>query len=444
MQTSVVIDACRKDANMKTTALFPMLLAIVCCLLLAQEARAQAMTGYTSIDYYEDTNTVDAYSETDLDSDLVDDYSAKVSLTVVDQSSNIIANGSMVDTSYQGNAYVELLFSGTPDSTYTATGAHKVVANLWGYDGCYYRSCIFYWDNFNFTSFESQGIYQPWYYYFLSPGFQQFGRRSPVIAPGTTYDEDSVATPGSLTVTMSGAQSIKDGGTASFSVTASGDTPTNYQWTYRAPSGSGNSPSVTFNPTGVSNTATDGHWFANPNTACGASFDALYTIKCTVTFSNGKKKSAQTTLTVNAYWNPAGTTDVPTFTGYPTIAFDSSQNLYVVTGSGNVTRNLPTPTIYVPTSSQFHNKTVIHENKHVQQYDTGMCSDLYTVSGLMSVLSPLSDPTYNGLVAKINSATLSFYANQNSTLSGRKPAMETEAHGVSDPVDPKYLYQVCP
>jgi hypothetical protein len=38
------------------------------------EATAQTVTGYTSIDYYEDTNTVDAYSETDEDYDVESAY----------------------------------------------------------------------------------------------------------------------------------------------------------------------------------------------------------------------------------------------------------------------------------------------------------------------------------------------------------------------------------
>lgn len=190
---------------MKTSVVFSTLLVIGCCLLFSQEANASGVYGYTSIDYDEASNTVDAYSETDLDGDLVYEYSAKITLTVTDQSANIIGSDSMVDTSTQGYAYVELTFSGVPDSTYTAVGAHKAVANLWSYDdGCVHRSCsILYWDDFNFSTFESDGIYQPWYYYFLSPFYNSFARHSPVITVGTTYDYDYVSTPGAPTLKIS-------------------------------------------------------------------------------------------------------------------------------------------------------------------------------------------------------------------------------------------------
>lgn len=49
-----------------------------------RDAKAQTATGYTSIDYDENTNIVDAYSETDEDYDVNSAYGAFVKLSVTD------------------------------------------------------------------------------------------------------------------------------------------------------------------------------------------------------------------------------------------------------------------------------------------------------------------------------------------------------------------------
>jgi hypothetical protein len=246
-------------------------------------------------------------------------------------------------------------------------------------------------------------------------------------------------------VTISGAQSIKDGETASFSVTVQGGGATGYLWTYSAPSGAGNAPNVTFSPSsGSSSVTTNGRWFASPNSECGAAFDAKYTIKCEVTFPNNKKKPVTTTLTVSALFHSsgnAGETVNPKIGGYPAYGFNTSRNLWVVTGTGTMSRQAPVVTIYPLSTSQFYQKTVAHENKHVDQYMTGMMSDLFTVSSLFTQLSPLTDVSQQGLITKINNTTVSWYNSEGAKWTTRQRASEQEAHGVSDPIIPKYLYQ---
>jgi hypothetical protein len=170
----------------------------------------------------------------------------------------------------------------------------------------------------------------------------------------------------------------------------------------------------------------------------------VYNIIGTVTFSAGVTASAQTTLTVNAFWAPAGTTPPPTISGGPTIGFDTVRQLWVVVNSGTITRGTPVPTINVPINSQFYNKTVVHENRHVQQYVSGMNSDLFLVSSLMAVLSPLTDPTQAGLNAQIETAFNNWYNGQSAWITVRRSALESDAHAVSDPVSPMYAYQLCP
>jgi hypothetical protein len=97
------------------------------------------------------------------------------------------------------------VYGTTPGSTYTATGFHKAIADLWDYQPSYPYQ-IFYYDNYNFTSFQNQGIYAPWYYYFLSPGFQEIRRNSAPIPLGVSYDSDSVGTPPSPEILLVNAK----------------------------------------------------------------------------------------------------------------------------------------------------------------------------------------------------------------------------------------------
>jgi hypothetical protein len=249
---------------------------------------------------------------------------------------------------------------------------------------------------------------------------------------------------------ISGAQTIKDGDSATFNVTVAGGNPTGYFWSFKAPSGAVNSPSVTFSDPTQPSTAAQGHWYALPDSECAPSADStdsywnsVYTIVCTVTFADQHQQKAQTTLTVNAYWNPAGATGTPNISGGPTIGHDTSKNLWVVIDAGTLVRNLPKPQIYVPTSSQFYEKVVAHENKHLEQWKTGMLSDLYSISSLMEVLSPLTDSTQEGLAKKLGVASLEWVQKQDREFQRRLRAAEKEAHQVSDPIAPRYCYQYC-
>src|SRR5215471_3850955 len=249
---------------------------------------------------------------------------------------------------------------------------------------------------------------------------------------------------------ISSAKTIKDGDSASFTVTVTGGTATGYQWSFKAPSGAVNSPNVTFSSLTEPSTVAQGHWYALPDSACAPSPDStdpywnsVYTIVCTVTFADKQQQKAQTTLTVNAYWNPAGATGTPSITGGPTIGHDASRNLWVVVDAGTLARNLPTPTIYVPSSSQFYEKVVAHENKHVQQWKSGMLSDLYTISSLMAILNPITDSTQEGLSKKLGIASVAWIQQQDREFQRRLQAAEKEAHQVSDPIAPRYCYQYC-
>ena len=431
--------------NSRTLALFAI---IACCVFLASiRTNAQSVTGFTDLSYDDLTNTVIAYSETDTDYDVGGDYTAYVNLVVRDDNLNVVASGTRMDGEGLGYASVTLQFAGSPDTTYIGTGTHRVNAFFyyedWNYDYYPYRRVLYYYDNWYFGFFGGLGIDYPWYYYFPSPGYGFRTRPSSLIFLGTTRSFDSASTPG-VSIEITPSQTVKDGATASLSVKVTGDTPSAYKWGYSSPRGAANSPQVSFSAdTSASTDVTAAHWFANPNSPCGASFDAPYTISCVITLSNGKKKTAKTTLTVNAFWSPAGDTSNPTITGGPTIAFNTASNLWVVVSSGNLARGTPSATIFIPSSSQFYNKTLTHENRHVTQWSSGMLSDLLLVSSLMTQLSPLTDATQAGLITKINNASTSWFNGQETIYNSRLRAAEKDAYDVSDQIAPQYLYQNC-
>src|SRR2546421_3935831 len=169
---------------MRVSAFTATLISVALFLFLAQETKAQAITGLTLIDYDEASNTVDAYSETDLDYNVAYDYDAYVLLQVWDQNGALIRSQSARDTYQSGSISVEFLFQGTPDAIYTAKGTHKAYAAFYDYDYVYPYQ-IFYYDDWYFGYFEGQGIYVPWYYYFYRNAFQQVTRRNRYINLGT-------------------------------------------------------------------------------------------------------------------------------------------------------------------------------------------------------------------------------------------------------------------
>lgn len=192
---------------MKRSPLSAALLAVLCCLIFAPGATAQSVDGYTSIEYDEFTNTVVAYSETTVDYDLMYDYQAYVTLSVVDSNLTPIGSRSARDSFDNGFISVTLEFSAAPDTIYTAKGTHRAYAQLYNYDYDYgyypYRQYYYYYDYWWYGFYEGQGIYTPWYYRFFHNGFREVSRRSRLIPIGTTHDSASVTVAGQKPTSLS-------------------------------------------------------------------------------------------------------------------------------------------------------------------------------------------------------------------------------------------------
>jgi|GEM_PF-2322661 len=177
---------------------FPLIVCtlLFCVAIFSARAQAQTSSGYTTIDYDEDTGIVDAYSETDEDYEVMGAYGAWVALNVMDQNSSVLGYETDSDDGTVGLASVEIQFTGNADYTYTAHGLHKALAEQWDYDYSYWPHVTTVWyDYANFSHFANEGIQVPVFYAFQGPGPEATRGSQPIIL-GTTYDEASVATAG--------------------------------------------------------------------------------------------------------------------------------------------------------------------------------------------------------------------------------------------------------
>lgn len=245
------------------------------------------------------------------------------------------------------------------------------------------------------------------------------------------------------TVIINVPPTAQDGATVTFSVTTQGGTPTAYLWSFSSPGGAGNNPQVNFTNSTATTTMAQAHWFANPDTACG-SFDSRYTIKIRVSFQGRSPITKEAPFTVSVGSNWGGKVDAPSTlapAGTLALAFDNERGLWTVVGRGSLQR-VPSPIeMRTPQASQFYNKTLRHEEVHVEQYATGIWSDLYQIDNVMPRLFQLTDPNKQVLEQKIFQAVQTWRGEQDQILEQRLRQGEREAYAVSDPIAPRYLFQ---
>jgi len=253
-------------------------------------------------------------------------------------------------------------------------------------------------------------------------------------------------------VTINVPATAKDGDTVTFSVTTEKGTPTGYLWSFEAPSGAGNNPQVNFTAPTAATTQAKAHWFANPNSDCATTppdlsethpyYNSRYKIKVKVTFQGGKEITKGSDFTVNAWWDPAGSVATATITGGYVVSLDSNRNVYYMS-SDTFQRNVNSAVINVPATSQFYNKTLKHEQKHEEQWKTGIFKDVFSLTSLRAAVSNITDTTYAGAVQKINTAYLTWDTQQAQDYKNLRDAAEIEAYAISDLLAPQYAYQRC-
>lgn len=408
--------------------------------LITASSAAQGIGSLTTIEYDEATNTVTAYSQTVLDYDLVGEYKAQVHLTVRNSAGVIVAYDSWLSP-VTGFASIRLSFAGEPGTTYTAVGDHGTHLNQWDYAQAFPHH-IEYFDNWYFSSFSSEGIYQPTGYYFQSPGYYQFRQVSEIVHLGSSFA--SVSTP-EPRVTINVPSPVVDGSTANFSVTVQGGTPTGYQWSFTAPTGSGNNPLVDFSTPTATNTTAPAHWFANPNDACLTSDKSTYKVEVTVSFSDRSPISKDKSFEVTVPTTGGRVRANPLPSASVTIAQNASTGMWVVTGISNYAANANNlKTMFLPTTSQFFNKIDTHEEVHMQQWgSTGLFGQYFQQNLFFDRIRNFTDSTQAGLSAQISSEITRFTNDGVTSANSRCNQAEIDAYAISDPLAPMFVYQRC-
>ncbi|MBA2378099.1 MAG: hypothetical protein H0V76_00825 [Blastocatellia bacterium] len=258
-------------------------------------------------------------------------------------------------------------------------------------------------------------------------------------------------------VTINVPATAKDGDTVTFSATTQGGTPTAYEWTYSIDSGStGNNPIVEFASPASATTTAKAHWYARPNAECASAppaasvahpyYNSKYKIKVKVFFEGGAEKLKDANFIVNAWWHPAGRVLEPVLTG-SIMATENPAGHWTATGH-SLTRVTQPATILIPSTSQFYDKIVAHEDVHVPQYHTGnLLGNYFTVDGFWTYLQSLnlSSSTQAGLMTQVEVAQNNYYLSQAAAMiaSGDLATAEIAAYNVSDPRTPMFAYQRC-
>lgn len=246
-----------------------------------------------------------------------------------------------------------------------------------------------------------------------------------------------------LEISISGEQYVYDGDAGYFDVWPQLGTPTWYQWSFSYTFPAGNNPYVTFDNPDDTPTLTDAHWYAYPNEECSAGWMSVYTITATVGFGN-LQASQDTGLWVEVPWW-GGVTYAPVVRGNPD--WGLVNGTWKVTSVSNpFMRDAPATYIDIPSSSQFYNKAAQHENVHVGQWGPGgifTIAHVYDVQDLWDQVRGLTDNTEAGLITKIALAELVWEAQSENLFNAVVYDAEIEAYGVSDYVNPRYIYQNC-
>jgi hypothetical protein len=283
-----------------------------------------------------------------------------------------------------------------------------------------------------------------------------FGPQTPVMDCPACSEDD--ATPeGECTVppkndfTLNG-ELISDGDSGSLQAVVSSGTASSYKWTFSAPQGAGNNPNVNFGTPTAAQTSTDGHWFALPNVSCPPADQpgaparvAPYTITATVSFSSGVNTPVvhAAVLSVDFIWVTTARTGQASITGVPAMAPDNN-GVWHMTGTGTMTRVLPVPQILVTPTSQFYNKTVQHEQVHVNQWNPGgLVGDLYIVADLFGQVSGFTSTSQTDLLNQYAAALSNYENTEVNIFNSRRTALEHQAYVVSDPISPQYMIQNC-
>jgi len=224
---------------------------------------------------------------------------------------------------------------------------------------------------------------------------------------------------------------------------------TDYEWTWSAPTDAANNPQLTFSFADINDESAayipTVHWFAYPPDPCECELFSIYDINCEVSVDDTKcSDPTPEHLMVNVP-NPAGETWlIPLFQGLPSMAYDSSTNLWKVTGPGNLIIRSIDYEVYVHPLSQFYEKVYLHEQEHVDQFTNGHDGHQYfSLDEFYLLIQNLTAQSAPELISKIGQAYSAYYIAEMTEIELLEKCSEYRAYEVSDPIHPQYLLQNC-
>ena len=269
-------------------------------------------------------------------------------------------------------------------------------------------------------------------------------------------------------------KTVNDGERVEFQVLGAWDA-TSFAWYSRYPRKAGNEPGVEFSPDYLYWTAIErAKWFAWPNRACGpenlvARRSSEYEIFCDLTFPGLRPFTATATLTVTVpveWTKEAGGV-------IPAVEIDYGETEYVteIDELGNTIWKIKPETLKatrtlrqefnIPNSSYFYDKMRRHEDRHVEQFNSGgIAADLYNVPATLWNYSlvkrpdnPLEDDgislkfaqgTSKGLLRLSMGVRLQRFRDEEDVrLEKRRAELERDAYMISDGIPPQYIFQRC-
>ncbi len=393
---------------------------------------ALSQVAWTDADCYYNGTVVNGYASVSVGYEMGYYYDTSIALVMYDPYNNIVA----AETNYT-NGYSHA----HDDVDYTANTPGIYTIRIYVDVQIYYSDYCGWIDYWGFSHVYQEPV-TAWDYYELQGSDPEYCWTYCCMGLLELISE-TIKPPD---VVIGGPQSKNDGDNAPFHVTVESGTftVTGYTWAFDYSSAAGNNPEVSFSPQGQTNTSASCKWFASPNEQCTPPRSSTYTIGCTVTFQGIDPICKTTTLTVSLPWNDLGGTIAACSLSTWNQTTDG-QGLLHFAGIASFSRTINT-VINPPTSSQWRNKAVAHENVHRSQYQGGILASLYTSASLEVALYTLPGySTQAALTQAIQGKMSEWVAGQNAIVNGMLwTAVEPPAFQISDGYNPKFIWQwVC-
>ena len=298
----------------------------------------------------------------------------------------------------------------------------------------------------------------------------------------TGTDNEKVEASDTLTVTVISMASkvVEDGKNVDFEVLGppsvlDADTTTfSWDWDYQKPAG--NDPDVSFSSLdSKTTTINEAKWYAFPDVICSPRpspppdpfITSTYTIRCTVTTPNGSA-TAEAKLSVMIP-EEGGRTLSPTLANFTFDNQSGNSQMPWRLNPNSIRREDAEVIIKVDENSQFYDKLVAHENRHVEQWKAGWKSNYFTADKFLNFVTnsgvtvrnlksdivedeknDAGDIVREGLRTLVGRAYRNWYIDEFNAATrelgqpGVLQAAERDAYSMSDQVSPHYYYEgVC-